>query len=184
MKSIVLALSLLAAVALRPAHAADWTMEPAESRLDFNATFESAPTPGVFKDFEVRTGFDPQAPEGGRLDVTIKVASADMKSADINKAIAGPEWFDFARFPQAEFHSTEIVRAGSGYLARGTLLLKGVRQPVEVPFTWSPAGEGATMNGSFVVKRAPFGIGTGEWVSTDVIGPDVTISFRVQLRKA
>lgn len=184
MKALAIAVSLLAAVAFQPARAADWKMDPADSRLDFSTTFETAPTPGVFKDFDVSSSFDPQAPTGGRLDVTIKVASADMASADINKAIAGPEWFDFAKFPQAAFHSSEIVRAGSRYLARGTLMLKGVQQPVEVPFNWTPSGDGATMDGEFVVKRAPFGIGTGEWVSTDVIGPDVTIKFRVRLRKA
>ena len=38
------------------------------------------------------------------------------------------------------------------------------------------------MQGEFVVKRALFGIGTGEWAANNVIGPDVTIKFRVRLR--
>lgn len=183
MKRLAFVVSLLAAIAFQSTHAADWKMDPADSRLDFVTTFETAPAPGVFKEFDVRASFDPEAPAGGRLGVTIKVATADMASADINKAIAGPEWFDFAKYPQAEFQSAEIVRAGSRYVARGTLVLKGVRQPVEVPFSWTPAGDGATMEGQFVVKRAAFGIGTGEWVSTEVIGPDVTVKFRVRLRK-
>lgn len=186
-KPVCLAL-LLACAALSPVHAADWKMDPAGSRLEFAATFENAPAPGVFKEFDVRLSFDPQQPAGSRLDVTIRVASADMASADVNKAIAGIEWFDFARHQQASFHATDIGRAQTNpqpgrYVARGTLELKGQRQPVEVPFTWNAAADSATMEGAFTVKRTPFRIGTGEWAATDVIGPDVTVKFRVRLRK-
>lgn len=187
-KRICLAL-LLAGAALQQARAADWKMDPIGSRLDFVAAFQNTPAPGIFKDFDVRLSFDPDKPAGGRLDVTIRVASADMASADINKAIAGIEWFDFARHQQAEFHATDIRRVqgspqANRYIARGTLALKGVQQVVEVPFAWSPAADGASMAGEFSVKRGPFGIGTGEWVATEVIGADVTVKFRVRLRKA
>ena len=104
-------------------------MDPAGSKLEFVATFEKTAAPGVFREFDARLRFDPEKPEGSRLDVTVKVTSADMSSADVNSAIRGPEWFDFGRFPQAEFHSTEIRRAEANrYLARGTLSLKGQRK--------------------------------------------------------
>lgn len=179
---------LLACVALQHAGAADWQMDSSGSTLEFVATFENAPAPGAFKEFDVRLRFDPEKPAGSRLDVTIRVASADMANADINKAIAGIEWFDFARHQQAEFHATDIRRLQTNlqsrrYVARGTLALKGVQQPVEVVFAWSAAAGGAVMDGEFTVKRGPFGIGTGEWAATDVIGPDVTVKFRVRLRR-
>jgi polyisoprenoid-binding protein YceI len=160
-------------------------MDVAGSRLEFAATFEKTPAPGVFKEFDARLAFDPEKPEGSRLDVTIKVASADMANADVNKAIAGPEWFDFARYPQAAFHSDEIRRVSAGrYLARGTLTLKGAQRLVEVPFSWNASSNTVTMEGELTVQRGPFNIGTGEWVATNVIGPDVKIKFRVRLRKA
>jgi polyisoprenoid-binding protein YceI len=188
MKTFFCLVMLLASAALQCVRAADWKMDPAGSRLEFAATFEKTPAPGIFKEFDVRLRLDPEKPASNRMDVTIRVASADMSSADINKEIAGAEWFDFARHPQAEFHATDIRRlqsnpASSRYVARGTLTLKGVPQVVEVPFIWSAAGEGATIEGKFTVKRGPFGIGTGDWVATDVIGPDVTEKFRVRLRK-
>jgi hypothetical protein len=39
------------------------------------------------------------------------------------------------------------------------------------------------MEGEFTVKRGAFGIGTGEWAASDVIGADVKVKFRVTLRK-
>lgn len=180
----MLFLAALAAFAV-PALAADWRMDAAASRLEFIATFEKNPAPGVFKSFDVKMSFDPKKPAGGRLDVDIQVTSADMNIRDVNAAIRGPEWFDFARFPRAEFRSSEIRPAGNDrFVARGTLTLKGVQRPVEVPFTWRGSGDSAALDGELSVPRGAFGIGTGEWAATDVIGPDVKIRFKVALKAA
>jgi polyisoprenoid-binding protein YceI len=173
------------ATATAPALAADWAMDAAGSRLEFTATFEGAAVPGVFKEFDTRLRFDPEKPAGGSLEVTVKVTSVDLRIADVNKEVRGKDWFDFAAFPQAEFRSTDLRRAdGNRYVARGTLSLKGVKQPFEVPFSWVGSADGATMEGELTVKRGAFGIGTGEWAVSDVIGADVKVKFRVKLRKA
>jgi len=159
-------------------------MDPAACKLEFVATFEKNPAPGVFKEFDTRLSFDPAKPAGGSLHVTIKVASADMNIPDVNKEIRNKDWFDYSGFPQAEFQSTELRADGKGYVARGTLTLKGVKQAVEVPFTFTPSADGATMEGEFTLKRGDFGIGLGEWKATDTIGADVKVKFRVKLKKA
>lgn len=176
---------LLAATSARVAAADLWRMEPVGSRLEFIASFQNLPAPGVFKEFDLQLRFDPGALADSRLDVTIDITSADMNSAEVNAAIESPVWFDFARFGTAEFHADDIEREDEyRFLARGVLDLKGVQQPLEVPFTWSNAGDAATMQGEFRVRRGSFGIGTGEWAATDVIGPDVTIRFSIRLHKA
>jgi polyisoprenoid-binding protein YceI len=175
---------LLLAGAPRAGEAAEWRMDPAGSKLEFTATFEKTPAPGVFKEFDTRLRFDPEQPAGGSLDVTVKVTSADMNIPDANKEIRGKEWFDYAGFPQAEFRSTDLRRAqGNRYVARGTLSLKGVKQAVEVPFTWTADANRASMEGELTLKRGTFGIGTGEWAATNVIGADVKVKFTVKLRK-
>ena len=167
------------------AQAADWKMDTAASRLEFATTFEKTIAPGVFREFDTQMHFDADKPTEGRLDVTIVVKSADMNSADVNKGIAGADWFDFARFPQAEFHATDISRTGAGhYLAHGVLKVKGMQQSVEVPFSWDETGDAARLEGEFIVKRGAFGIGTGEWAVTNVIGADVKVKFSVRMRKS
>jgi hypothetical protein len=52
-----------------------------------------------------------------------------------------------------------------------------------VPFTWTPAADGATMAGELAVERARFRIGEGEWARAATIGPRVTVRFRVALSK-
>ena len=180
----LLGLCGLLAFALRPVQAADWKMDPAGSKLEFVAIFEKTAAPGVFKEFDARLRFDPDKPAGGSLDVTVKVTSADMNIADVNKEIRGKDWFDYAAFPRAEFRSTDLRRIeGNRYVARGTLLLKGVKQPVEVPFSWTASADGAVIEGELLLSRGAFGIGTGEWAAGDVIGADVKVKFKVKLRK-
>jgi polyisoprenoid-binding protein YceI len=166
------------------AHAADWRMDLAGSKLEYIATFQKARASGIFKEFDTRMHFDEKRLADSRIDVTVAVASADMVDADANKAIRGPDWFDSARFPQAAFHATDVRQIGEKrYLARGALTVKGVEQQVEVPFVWTDEADTATIAGELTVKRAVFHIGLGEWASTDVIGPDVTVRFSVKLRK-
>jgi polyisoprenoid-binding protein YceI len=181
----VLATTVLVAAAAS-AEAADWKMDAATSHLEFAAAVEKTVALGVFREFDARMHFDDVKPSEARLDVAIIMKSADMNSADMNKAIGGAEWFDFARFPQAEFHATDISRtdAGRRYLARGTLSVKGAQQPVEVPFSWSEGSDAARLEGEFIVKRGAFGIGTGEWAVTNVIGADVKVKFSVRMRKS
>src|SRR5262245_14618131 len=53
--SAVLALiALLFGGAVQVSHAADWKADAAGSKLEFFATFEGSPVPGVFKDFDTR----------------------------------------------------------------------------------------------------------------------------------
>lgn len=183
MRRLLVLAGLLAGCTL-PVMAAEWRSDPAASRLEFSASFEGATAPGVFRVFSVRMTFDADRPADSALDVAISVSSADMNSAEVNKAIAGAEWFDFARFPQAVFRASDLRRVQAGrYVARGTLRLKGRELPVELPFTWSEAGGRAKLAGEIVLKRAAFGIGTGEWAATSVIGADVKVRFDVTLHR-
>src|SRR5258708_39765874 len=109
-----------------PALAADWKMDPAGSTLEFIATFEKNPAPGVFKEFDTRLRFDPGKPAGSSLEVTIKVTSADMNIPDVNKEIRGKDWFDYAGFPRPELRSTALRRDGNRCVAPGALLLRDV----------------------------------------------------------
>lgn len=167
------------------AHAADWRMDLAGSKLEYIATFQKTRASGTFKEFDIRARFEANRLADSLVDVTVVMASADMIDADVNKAIRGLDWFDSARFPQALFHASDIRRVeGNRYLARGALTVKGVEQQIEIPFVWTDEGDTATIAGELTVKRAVFHIGLGEWAPTDVVGPDVTVKFSARLRRA
>jgi polyisoprenoid-binding protein YceI len=159
-------------------------MDPAASRLAFRASYQGQAAPGVFREFDARLRFDPARSADNRLDVTVKLASADMGSGEINDGIREPEWLHPARFPEAEFHASDIRPNGPDrYVAVGTLRVKGVERNVEVPFTLTMSGGTADMAGEVTLDRTAFGIGTGEWASGDLIGLDVKLTFNLRLRR-
>lgn len=185
MKNRAFSCVLLIACILTPAYAADWQMDPASSTLKFVTMFEQSPVPGVFREFDVRMSFDPQTPAAGSIEVTVTVTSADMNIADVNQEIAGEDWFDFVKFPQAEFRSTKLRHEqGSRFVASGTLDMKGVKQSVDVPFTWTSTVSGATMEGGLTLKRGAFGVGAGVWAGSETIGSDVSVQFTINFRQA
>lgn len=180
---------LAAVIALAPATSPEpckgWHSVDDGSELQFIVTFESAPAPGIFRHFSVCLDFDPVQPADGSLVVAVDVTSADMDSADINEAIAGPEWFDSVQFPQARFESHEIERSGdSAFIAHGRVSLKGVEREVDVPFAWVTDGTAARMNGELSLNRSDFNIGTGDWAEDDSIGFKVIVHFVVKLEPA
>lgn len=184
MKRALFSVPFLFLVFIGVADAAQWRMDPAASRLDFRASYEGADAPGAFKQFDTRLRFDPARPAGSQLQVTVKLSSIDMGSAELNDGVREPEWFDLKRFPEAEFTSADIQQTAPGrYVARGTLKLKDSQQPVTVPFTWKESGKSADMTGNLTLNRTSFNVGTGEWKSGNVIGLDVKVAFTVRLNR-
>lgn len=162
--------------------ATEWRMDPHASELLFQVSYQGEPAPGSFAKFDTQMHFDPAHPADGRLRVTVKLASIDMGSDDLNAAVRGPEWFDMHKFSQAEFSSSGFKRIAAGrYVATGTLQLKGMKRAVEVPFSWKPDGQAAMMRGELALDRTAFGIGTGDWATGDPIGLSVMVRFNVRL---
>lgn len=174
--------TLLAAVLTSPVYPASWQSVQGESKLEFIATYEGADAPGQFGRFAVTTSFDPLALDTSSILVDVDITSASMGNAEIDEAIAQPEWFDAAAFAQAEFRSEKIHATNDlEYVAEGILSLKGVKKPVTVPFRWRPKGQNAEMTGSLTLSRVDFGIGSGEWETDASIGHAVQVRFKVVL---
>ena len=75
------------------------------------------------------------------------------------------------------------------YFADGTLTIKGISLPVEVPFTLeiSPGQSGkrtAQMQGSFVINRLDFNVGEEEWQDVSMVGNPVTVKVSLVAAEA
>ncbi len=156
--------------------AGPWRVDPGQSRLGFTATWQGAPFQGVFRRWKADLQFDPARLDQGSFDVRIDVTSVDTQSEDRDQAMGGPEWLDFAHFPEARFVSTRFeAPGGEGFLAWGRLTIKGVSRDIAVPFQWHPQGTRARLRVDTRLKRADFNLGEGEWSSGDDIGLDVQV---------
>lgn len=149
--------------------------------LEFSATQADAKFTGGFGSFHVLLDFDPARPVQGRLDVTVETASIDTQDAERDEILRGPEFFWAGRHPQARYHAARFERAGGGWRAIGDLTIRGVTRSVPVTFTLTQAGAATLMKGSASLDRLDFGLGQGEWASTEWVGDAVEVRFELTL---
>jgi polyisoprenoid-binding protein YceI len=155
--------------------------DASSGKLEFSATQADAKFTGAFTRFRVTLDFDPAAPAQGRLDVTVEAASIDTQDGERDEILRGADFFAADRFPAAEYHATRFERAGAGWRADGELTIRGVRKKVPVTFTLATAGAATIMKGGASLKRLDFGLGQGEWASTEWVGDAVDVRFELAL---
>ncbi len=172
-----------------------WSIVPSESHIKFEATQYAEAFEGRFEEFSGDIYFDPNNLEQSRADITIDIASIKTGSDDRDVQAKGSEWFDTTKFTSAFFQARSFERVDSGkaeanrFIAKGYLTIRGKTIPVTLPFTldFESAGddsEMAVMEGTLSLNRLDFGIGQGEWKSTDTIGNAVKIMISVRAGKA
>jgi polyisoprenoid-binding protein YceI len=163
------------------AAAAGYTADAAQSRLEFTGVQAGADFKGVFHKFTAIIDFAPDALAGSHFDVQIDMSSEDSMDKDRDQTIKGPDVFDVAHYPTAHYVTKSITKTASGYSAVGALTLRGVTKDVSIDFQIQ-TGSGAKLQGTAQLKRLDFGVGQGEWKSTEMIGDGVKVSFSLLLK--
>jgi polyisoprenoid-binding protein YceI len=176
----------LAATAATPA--THYVLDGAKSSLEFSFLQAGATNKGKFTRFPVSFDFSPDALPGSKLDVTIETASLDSGDQERDDTIKSADLLSVAKFPQAHFTATQVNKTATGFEAVGQLTLRGVTRALTVPFTFRTATENGAavgyMNGKVNLKRLDFGVGQGDWKSTESVGNDVGVAFALRLTAA
>jgi polyisoprenoid-binding protein YceI len=149
--------------------------------LLFSATQAGAKFTGAFKSFRVLFDFDPANPSKGSLDVTVETPSIDTQDAERDEILKGRDFFWTEKYPQAVFHAVRFEPDGAGFRALGELSIRGAKKPATVHFTLAPASGVSIMKGTANLKRLDFGLGQGDWASTEWVGDGVEVRFELKL---
>jgi polyisoprenoid-binding protein YceI len=184
MNRLTILLAGIAAGALAaepPAANAAYSADPQHSLLEFVGTQAGAPLKAGFHSFTATIDFAPDALSAAHLDVLIDVGSVDSQDADRDATMKGKDGFDVAHWPSAHYVTKDITKSAAGYHATGSLTLHGVTRDVPVDFQFATAAAGAKLEGYATLKRLDFGVGQGDWKSTEWIGDEVRINFSLQL---
>jgi polyisoprenoid-binding protein YceI len=155
--------------------AKEWKIDPS-SRLTFTGSQGGEAFHGSFSSFHAKVDFDPAHPETSRIDVTIDMASAKTGDKQRDESLPLKDWFDSKNFPQAEFHASEVQKlSDTQFEAKGKLTIKSITKDVVLPFTLKPERDVTRAQGELVIDRTAFNVGTGEWLSEELVGHKVTI---------
>jgi polyisoprenoid-binding protein YceI len=177
-----LVLMLLAGAAC----AAPRALVPAESRIEFVVKEMGVPVHGVFKRFESTIDIDlARLPQSSAL-LKIDVGSLSTGTDEADAIAVDKDWLDKARAPFAVFRTTAIRALAPGrFEARGQLSLRNVSRDFTIQFTSADQAGGRTLIASeFVIRRADFGIGAGEWNEPGIVAEEIPVKVLLMLAAA
>lgn len=159
----------------------EWEIVPSQSEITFTGIQNGAPVTGRFKKFTGQIFVDPANYKASSIHMTIDMNSISAPFEDIVTTLASPDWFNVKLFPNAEFKATKFNKLDDKtYETDGTLTIRDKSAPVTLKFVVDQISKDqALVEGSTTVKRSVFGVGQGEWASTDEIQDDVIIRFKI-----
>jgi cytochrome b561/polyisoprenoid-binding protein YceI len=163
-----------------------WDIDEVASSIAFEATQNGQAFQGKFPDFDGDIYFDPANLAASLASIEIDIDKMETGSADRDVQARGVEWFDANRFPKAYF-VTESFTAGTEanqYVAQGTLTIRDIKLPFGLPFTLviddSQGVRASKMDAEVTLNRLDFGIGQGQWKSTETIGNPVKLRIHIE----
>jgi len=122
--------------------------------------------------------------QGGDLNVTVRTASIDARSAYWNERLRSPQWLDTTKFPEMIYRSTRIELDGPAHASvRGELTLHGVTRPLTLTITdidcdlsASARQGGCRFVGHGELRRSEFGLPHSFWTGGDTV--DIVVRGR------
>ncbi len=178
----------------QPAAADAWAVDRAHTEVNFSVTHFFTPVTGSFDDFEVTLEYDADNPENSAVTARIAVASVNTGNERRDDHLRTPDFFAAEQHPYITFESTSVSERDGQLIARGPLTIRGETREVELPIKLlgiQPIPEemqemlgGAKKIASFAsnltIDRGDFGVGTGNWAATLVVGGEVDIEILVE----
>ena len=87
------------------------------------------------------------------------------------------------KFPDRAIRRDSLAKSAKGVEAVGKLTLHGVTKDLRIPLA-DPAAHrrpALELSGETTIKRLDFGVGQGEWKSTESVGDDIKLQYKVAL---
>ena len=171
--------------AAKPAPAAALALQkilPAQSSIRFTSTQMGVPVQGRFTQLSGTVHFDAKNLAATRIALDVPVASATLDSDDADAELPKAEWFDAARFPQANFVLTSAQAVGAGeYAVQGSLRIKGQSLPIKSRVRMVQSQGLTWASGSFRISRLAYKIGAGPWGDTSIVADPVDVQYKIAL---
>jgi polyisoprenoid-binding protein YceI len=155
----------------------------AGSSLAFEFSQAGAQSTGSFKQFATELAYDEKNLAASTLNVTVQIGSLDTQDQERDTALKDDDLFAAAKYPTATYAARSLDRTPNGIVAMGKLTLRGVTRDLRLPIGIRTTPQGLELSGETVLKRLDYGVGQGEWASTEWVGDDVKLTYKVALAK-
>lgn len=186
---LLLGLALLATSAFA---VDEYKIDPVHSRVGFSVDHMVINTVhGRFNDFTGAIQFDGSDIAKSSVNVSIKTASINTDNERRDTHLRSSDFLDAANFPEITFKSKSVEKKGAGYVAHGTLTIRGVAKDVDLLFELKgPVNMGGKnllgATASLTINRQDFGVSWSKALDKGqlVVGNDVKIEINVEAGEA
>jgi polyisoprenoid-binding protein YceI len=153
----------------------EWTIAGGK-RLAFSVDNAGMPIAGRFRDWSAAIAMDPDHPETAEIGIAIDLASASVGDATQDAMLQGADFLASASAPTARWRSTQVTQTAPGrYRAAGTLTIRRKSHPQTIAFTLTGKDRERHVEGSAIIDRTAFGIGSG--AAAESVGKTVALTF-------
>lgn len=173
-------------------NATKWKLDKSHTSVDFSINHFFSAVTGKFTDFEGDFNFDPNNLSGSSANFTVSVNSVNTNNGKRDKHLQSADFFDAKKYPKMTFTSSKFEKKSDNeYLLHGKLTIKDKTQQVILPLKVTGEMEHPMMKGTVILglvidttlDRTKYGVGTGDWAATMVVGDEVKIHIPMELNR-
>lgn len=194
-RALTVAAAALTIAATPLAAPMEWNVDNAHTKVGFSVRHFFTPVEGSFDEFDAQLVWDRENPAASTVNATIQVASVDTENEDRDAHLRTADFFDAERFPEITFRSTDVEARGDDMLmVTGDLTIRDVTKQVQMPVRilgvqqvpaemqqmLGGAVEIASFEGELEIDRRDFGVGSGNFAETAIVGGPVTITIQLE----
>ena len=139
---------------------------------------------GLFREFAGSIAYDPRNTSACKIDMVVQATSIDTRNHTRDDVLRSDDFFNVAKFPTLEFHSTSVVRKEGDQLeVTGNLTIHGVTKRMVLPVrvlgvhAVDKANTMAGFETTFTIDRTDFGVLGFRWS-----GGQLTLSREVTIQ--
>ena len=162
-----------------------YSITPENSKIEWVGSKVTGSHNGSFQKFTGQVDYSGN-PETSRVQIAIDSSSITADDPKLTEHLKTADFFDVAKFPQANFVSTAIKPGGdkgATHTVTGNLTMHGVTKAVTFPATIAATPDAITVDSTFAINRKDFGINYAG-AADNLIRDDVVLTLKIRATKA
>lgn len=187
---LILALILTGTFLLQAQSPPSWNMDLEHSSVEFKIKHLFSTVTGRFNDFKGSFVFDPNNLNASKADFTITVKSLTTANDTRDHHLQSEDFFNVTKYPEMRFVSSKITKVSvDTYEMAGKLSIRDISKEVKLQFKvagvmdspWVKGVKIMGINASTSINRNDYGVGSGSWAATTMVGDEVQIEINLEL---
>ncbi len=117
--------------------------------------------------------------------------SCETDSAKKNGNLKSEDFFYAKKYPEMKFRSSSFTKNNDGYILNGILTIRDISKEISIPVKVLGIGKHpmkkgkliTAMRAEFTLNRNDYGVGSGSWTATAVVGDEVKVSVLLEANR-